>query len=81
MLFAKYREMCYHGKMNFGTHLKYLRLEAGLSVQEAARKAAISPSYWYDLEGRGFEPTLSKALRIATALGVDIDTLTKCVNQ
>lgn len=61
-------------------NLHRLRLDAGLSVDTVAQRAAIRASDVSQLErGAAGEPGVMKALRIARALGVPIDALVERV--
>ena len=62
------------------TNLRRLRLDAGLSVDALAERAAIRASDVSQLErGAAGEPGVMKALRLAHALGVAIDALVERV--
>lgn len=62
------------------TNLRRLRLDAGLSVDALAERAAIRASDVSQLErGAAGEPGVMKALRVAHVLGVPIDALVERV--
>lgn len=62
------------------TNLRRLRLDAGLSVDALAERAAIRASDVSQLErGAAGEPGVMKALRLAHSLGVPIDALVERV--
>jgi len=55
-----------------GRRLKALRMAAGLSQVELARKAGISREYLNRLEGGRHDPTLGTLTRLAKQLGVKL---------
>ncbi|MBO7670609.1 MAG: helix-turn-helix transcriptional regulator [Oscillospiraceae bacterium] len=55
--------------------LRQLRRERGLSVQELAKAADVSPMTIYRYEEGNRLPTVTVAYKIAVALGVKIDDL------
>jgi putative transcriptional regulator len=67
--------------MSFGEHLRTLRLEAGLSRSELARRAGVPVSTLRHWESdRGF-PGLATCLRLAEALGVPAERLAEGVDD
>lgn len=57
---------------NVGRNLKKLRGELGLSLRQLSEKAAVSPSAIQKIENNQISPTLGTILKIANALGKDI---------
>lgn len=59
----------------FGPSVRALREERGLSRQELAPRAGLSPRGLEELEKPGSKPTLESAVGLAQALGTSIDDL------
>ena len=59
----------------FGRNLKKLRLEKGLSTRKFADEADIAHSAVQRLEAGLSNPTITTLIRIADALGVDLNKL------
>jgi len=59
----------------FGSNVKRLRKEAGLSQEAFADKAGIARSYMSEVEVGRRNPTLKVVERIASALGVSAAVL------
>src|SRR5215469_7290124 len=61
---------------DFGALVRALRLEAGLSLNELARRAGVDPAYIHRIEARGARrpplPRRAVVLAIAAAFGSDI---------
>lgn len=57
---------------NVGRKLKRLREELGLSLRQLGEKADVSPSTIQKIENNQISPTLGTILKIAKALGKDI---------
>ena len=55
--------------------LRKLRIEKGLSVEDAASMVGISPSHYYKIEQGRRNPTIAVARRIADVLGSTVDAL------
>lgn len=53
------------------SRLYWIRVTAGLTAIELGRRLGMSRQRIYQIEGRGWTPTLETALRYAEALGVD----------
>lgn len=60
-----------------GTRVKQLRGERGWSLEELARVSGVSRSMLSQIERRRANPTLTVALRIAHALGIDLTELVR----
>ncbi len=60
----------------FGKHLQQLRIDKGYSTRKFADEADISPSSLGRLEAGQTNPRLITLLKVAEALGVDMNTLT-----
>jgi transcriptional regulator with XRE-family HTH domain len=58
--------------MSFGTVLKKLREEAGLSQEALAREAGLSTSTVAKLEQTGIDPSWPTVRRLARALGISV---------
>jgi transcriptional regulator with XRE-family HTH domain len=56
-------------KQSFGCRLREMRIEAGLSLRLAARKAGISPSFLTDVEYNRRMPSHLHVERLAAAVG------------
>jgi transcriptional regulator with XRE-family HTH domain len=67
--------------MSFGSDLRALREEAGLSRAEAARRAGVAVSTLRSWEGDRGMPGLPAALRLAAVLGVPVERLTEGVED
>src|SRR4051794_253770 len=63
-----------HALLGFGTMVHALRLEAGLSLNQLARRAGIDPAYVHRIESRAVErpplPRRGVVLSLAAALGL-----------
>ena len=67
--------------MSFGSHLRALREQAGLSRAEAARRAGVPVSTLRNWEGdRGF-PGLPALVRLARALRVPVERFAEGVED
>ena len=58
-------------RTHLGWVIRRLRVEAGLTVFDAAERAGLSRWLWYDLEIGRREPHVTEFVAIARALGVD----------
>jgi transcriptional regulator with XRE-family HTH domain len=58
-----------------GDTIRELRESAGLGLRALARKAGVSPSYLSEVESGLYEPSASKAQKIAKALKVKLEKL------
>lgn len=56
-------------------HLKYLRIQSGLTLEELARDSGLTRSYLSKVERGVSTPSIESALNIAKALGVTVDRL------
>lgn len=56
-------------------NVKALREQRGLSQQQIARAAGITRATWTNLESGDANPTLSRLVKVAAALGVTIEEL------
>ena len=63
------------GIWNFGSNLKRLRSEKGLTHESFAELAGISSRLVYDYEDGNKYPRLDTACRIAMVLGVSLDSM------
>ena len=59
----------------FGAHVKDLRLERGLTQEEAAARANVHVTYLSGIERGRRNPSLGSIRRIATALSVSVSEL------
>jgi len=59
----------------FGEHLAELRVEAGLTVEEAADALEIKPIEWETMESQGVYPKLRMFRPIANLLGINPEEL------
>jgi transcriptional regulator with XRE-family HTH domain len=57
-----------------GTHLKEIRLRAGLTLRQLGGKCSIAASYLSNLERGGSSPTLATLTKILHALGSDLES-------
>lgn len=62
---------------SFGSTLRSLRTQAGMSQEELASKAEVSRASVQNWEGGRREPRRAELRRLAAALGVDVATLTQ----
>jgi transcriptional regulator with XRE-family HTH domain/quercetin dioxygenase-like cupin family protein len=60
---------------NLGSRLKDIRLRAGLTLRELARKAAVSPSFISQIENGKSQPSVATLYAFAQLLNVSIDEL------
>ena len=60
---------------NLGSRLKDLRLKAGLTLRELARKAGVSPSFVSQIENGKSQPSVATLYSLAQLLEVSIDEL------
>lgn len=60
---------------NLGSRLKDIRLKAGLTLRELARKAAVSPSFISQIENGKSQPSVATLYAFAQLLNVSIDEL------
>jgi transcriptional regulator with XRE-family HTH domain len=60
---------------DIGRRVAAERERQGLSREEAARRAAMAPSYLAYLEEQPADPTLATVIRLATALGTSVSAL------
>ena len=56
-------------------HLKYLRVQSGLTLENLARDSGLTRSYLSKIERGVSTPSIESALNIAKALGVTVDRL------
>lgn len=56
-------------------HLKYLRVQSGLTLENLARDSGLTRSYLSKIERGVSTPSIESALNIARALGVTVDRL------
>jgi transcriptional regulator with XRE-family HTH domain len=62
--------------MKFGTRIKELRADQGLTLEQLAQKTDSSKSYIWELENKNPpRPSAEKLAAIAAALGVTVDYL------
>ena len=61
--------------MSFSERLRYYREKANYSQKEIAEKIGISFSTYNNYETRGYEPKIETLLKLAAALGTDVNTL------
>jgi transcriptional regulator with XRE-family HTH domain len=59
----------------FAAAVRARRVERGLSVEQAAKKARVTASAWRDWESGAGNPPLSRLPAIAAALGVGVAEL------
>jgi hypothetical protein len=62
-------------RLVFGLKLKQLRIDKGMSLTELANKSGLSMSYINEIEKGKKYPKSDKIIALATAMGVDYDTL------
>jgi transcriptional regulator with XRE-family HTH domain len=67
--------------MSFGSHLRALREEAGLSRAEAARRAGVPVSTLRNWEGDRGMPGLPVSLRLAKVLRVPVERFAEGVED
>jgi transcriptional regulator with XRE-family HTH domain/quercetin dioxygenase-like cupin family protein len=60
---------------NLGTRLKRIRLKAGLTLRQLARKANVSPSFVSQIENGKSQPSVATLYTFAQLLDVSIDEL------
>lgn len=60
---------------NLGSRLKTVRLKAGLTLRELARRAGVSPSFVSQIENGKSQPSVATLYEFAQLLGVSIDEL------
>ena len=60
---------------NLGTRLKGIRLKAGLTLRQLARKANVSPSFVSQIENGKSQPSVATLYTFAQLLNVSIDEL------
>ena len=62
---------------DFGAAVRELRLEAGLSLNELARRAGVDPAYIHRIESRTIEraPAPRRGVVLAIAAALDLDAL------
>lgn len=60
---------------NLGTRLKQLRVKAGLTLRQLARKADVSPSFVSQIENGKSQPSVATLYVFAQLLNVSIDEL------
>jgi transcriptional regulator with XRE-family HTH domain/quercetin dioxygenase-like cupin family protein len=60
---------------NLGSRLKELRLKAGLTLRETARKVGVSPSFVSQIENGKSQPSVATLYTFARLLDVSIDEL------
>jgi transcriptional regulator with XRE-family HTH domain/quercetin dioxygenase-like cupin family protein len=60
---------------NLGSRLKDIRLQAGLTLRELARKADVSPSFVSQIENGKSQPSVATLYAFAQLLNVSIDEL------
>jgi len=60
---------------NLGTRLKALRVKAGLTLRQLARKADVSPSFVSQIENGKSQPSVATLYTFAQLLDVSIDEL------
>jgi transcriptional regulator with XRE-family HTH domain/quercetin dioxygenase-like cupin family protein len=60
---------------NLGSRLRDIRLKAGLTLRELARKAAVSPSFISQIENGKSQPSVATLYAFAQLLNVSIDEL------
>ncbi len=60
---------------NLGSRLKNIRLKAGLTLRELARKADVSPSFVSQIENGKSQPSVATLYAFAQLLNVSIDEL------
>jgi transcriptional regulator with XRE-family HTH domain/quercetin dioxygenase-like cupin family protein len=60
---------------NLGSRLKYIRLKAGLTLRQLARKADVSPSFVSQIENGKSQPSVATLYTFAQLLNVSIDEL------
>lgn len=61
--------------MRLADRLRQLRKERGLSQKELARRAQIANTTLCDIEAGRMEPSVRTLIRLARALGVDLNSL------
>lgn len=62
-------------KMMLGKNIKHIRLSKNMSLDDVAKAANCCKSHIWNIENGLTEPSISKALSIAKALEVDINSL------
>lgn len=62
-------------KEKLGARIKNLRIERKLSIDGVSVLSNSSKSYIWNVENGNTEPTISKLMKIASALGTDVPTL------
>jgi transcriptional regulator with XRE-family HTH domain len=67
--------------MSFGRNLQTLREKAGLSQSELAARAEISVKSIQNWEIDRYQPRMDAILKLASALGVELEALMKPVAQ
>ena len=60
---------------NLGSRLKGIRLKAGLTLRQLARKASVSPSFVSQIENGKSQPSVATLYTFAQLLNVSIDEL------
>src|ERR1041385_2463571 len=60
---------------NLGSRLKGIRLKAGLTLRQLARKANVSPSFVSQIENGKSQPSVATLYTFAQLLNVSIDEL------
>ena len=61
--------------MTFAERLRFYREKANLSQKELCEKMDISFSTYNNYETRGYEPKIDILIKLANALGIDVNTL------
>lgn len=60
---------------SFGLHLRKLRQERGLTLEEAAERASLDWKHWQKVEAAMINPTLVTIYRLARGLQISLEDL------
>jgi len=66
---------CVEQDKSVAIHLKYLRVQSGMTLEDLARDSGLTRSYLSKVERGISTPSIESALGIAKALGVSVDRL------
>lgn len=62
---------------SLGKEIRKARIDSGMNQKELAQRSALSQKYMSQIERDDADPRISVVKRIATALGVSLDLLTR----